>query len=81
MARLYTKKWPGAAVLMEIAHDLIAYDVAIDIDFTPRDDNMWSDALANGCSAGFDPALRYNPDISQPEYWHALPKLLRLPII
>lgn len=77
LARLYTKRWPGAAVLMEIAQDLVTHDLAIDVEFAPREDNTWSDALANGNAAGFDTTRRYNPDISAATYWNTLPEMLR----
>ena len=78
LARLYTKRWPGAAVLMEIARDLLANDISVDVEFTRREDNTWSDALANGNCHGFDPTLRYNPDLTSEDYWHVLPLLLKL---
>ena len=78
LARLYTKRWPGAAVLMEIAHDIVQFDLALDVEFAGRDDNRWADALANGRSDGFDPSLQYSPDISADEFWHLLPQVLRM---
>jgi hypothetical protein len=78
LARLYTKRWPGAAVLMEISQDLMSADLSVDVEFAGREDNTWSDALANGCATGFDGSRRYSPDLADPSYWHVLPVALRL---
>ena len=65
---------------MEIAHDLISHDLAVDVGFAPREENKWSDALANGNASGFDPSLRYDLDLSDDESWHVLPGAIKLGI-
>ena len=33
LGRMYTKRWPGAAVLMEIAQDMAVFYLAVDVEF------------------------------------------------
>ena len=78
LAKLYSRRWPASAVLMEVAHDLQVHDVSVEVKFMPRELNTWADALANGDSSGFSAENRFSPDLADPSFWQVLPRLLSL---
>ena len=61
LAKFYTQRWPGAAILMEIASIMLASDSYMAISHVPRERNTWADDLANLDISGFDPAKRWHP--------------------
>ena len=60
LAKFYTQRWPGAAILMEIASLMLASDSYMAISHVPRERNTWADDLANLDITGFDPAKRWH---------------------
>ena len=61
LAKHYTSRWPGAAILMEIAAIMLQTESHMSIGHVPRERNEWADALANLITDGFDPAKRWDP--------------------
>ena len=61
LSKHYTNRWPGAAILMEIAATMLATESHMSIGHVPRERNIWADDLANLNAAGFDPAKRWDP--------------------
>ena len=61
LAKHYTNRWPGAAILMELAAIMIETEAHMSISHVPRERNIWADDLANLETSGFDPAKRWHP--------------------
>ena len=47
LAKHYTNRWPGAAILMEIAAIMLETEAHMGISHVPRERNIWADDLAN----------------------------------
>ena len=58
LAKLYTKKMPGAAILRHMARVATARDISCEVDWVPREQNTWSDELSKSIFNGFDLAKR-----------------------
>ena len=56
--RLMTTKWPLAAVLMELTSLLSSKGLWLNLDWTPRTDNIEADQLTNEVFTSFDLSLR-----------------------
>ena len=54
LTKHYTNRWPGAAILMEIAATMLVTESHMSIGHVPRERSIWADA-------GFDPAKRWDP--------------------
>ena len=76
--RNYAKKWPNAAIMMELAMRRHATGIRPHLSHVNRDQNVWADQLTHSDFKGFDEALRMNDDINQKEFWLVLPKLMAL---
>ena len=75
VARLMTTKFPLVAVLMELTAQLMQRGLELDLNWTPRLQNLQADALTNADFRGFDEALRVHVDVgSHP--WLVLPEML-----
>jgi len=61
LTKHYTNRWPGAAILMEVAAIMLETEAHMSIAGVPRERNIWADDLANLNIAGFDPAKRWDP--------------------
>ena len=61
LAKHYTNRWPGAAILMELAAIMLETEAHMSIGHVPRERNIWADDLANLIIEGFDPAKRWDP--------------------
>ena len=61
LTKHYTNRWPGAAILMEIAATMLATESHMSIGHVPRERNIWADDLANLIFDGFDPDKRWDP--------------------
>ena len=61
LAKHYTSRWPGAAILMELAAIMLQTESYMSIGHVPRERNEWADALANLITDGFDPTKRWDP--------------------
>ena len=61
LAKHYTNRGPGAAILMEVAAIMLETEAHMSISHVPRERNIWADDLANLNIAGFDPAKRWDP--------------------
>lgn len=72
----YTNRWPGAALLMEMATILLDTEAHMMVTHTPRERNVWADDLANLNFAGFDPEKRWDP-ILEPGRTNILHDLLQ----
>ena len=61
LAKHYTNRWPGAALLMETAAIMLKTESHMSIGHEPRERNIWADQLANLIYDGFDQAKRWDP--------------------
>ena len=61
LAKHYANRWPGAAILMELAAIMLETEAHMSIGHVPRERNIWADDLANLIIEGFDPAKRWDP--------------------
>ena len=61
LAKHYTNRWPGAAILMGIAAILLLTECHMSVGHEPRGRNIWADTLANLDISGFDAAKRWDP--------------------
>ena len=61
LAKHYTNRWPGAAILMELAAIMLQTEAHMSNSHIPRERNEWADSLANLITDGFDPAKRWDP--------------------
>ena len=75
--KLMTTRYPATAVLMELAAHMKARALKVQVNWTPRSGNQEADALANGNTESFSPALRVEVVPSELR-WHILPEALRL---
>ena len=75
VARLMTTKYPLVAVLMELAAQLLQRGLALDLNWTPRLQNLEADALTNADYRGFNPARRVRVDVGGRE-WLVLTDML-----
>ena len=67
------KKWPNAAILMEIALTDHYMHCTPELTYTPRELNTWADDLTHDDHSGFNPDLQVHPNESD---WYILDKLL-----
>ena len=75
-AKLHTTKFPLSCVVMELAAQLEAKGLWLDLKWTPREQNVHADALTNGRWERFDASLRVASDFSEVSFL-VLPALLR----
>ena len=75
LAKGGTTKFPGCALLAELAVQAEERQVHVSVDWVPRELNSEADALTNGRTQGFDPRLRREVDLKSLE-WKVLPQLL-----
>ncbi len=67
-----TKKWPCAAILMELCYQAHTSACIPDIQHIKRDLNKWADALTNDDFAAFDQQKQL-PTTTLEDTWYALP--------
>ena len=75
--KLMTTKFPGCALLMELASFMKRRSMKVVVDWTPREGNKDADRLANGIVDDFTPDLEIKLD-SSPIEWEVLPDALRM---
>ena len=75
--KLMTTKFPGCALLMELASFMKRRSMKVVVDWTPREGNKDADRLANGIVDDFTPDLEIKLDSSAIE-WEVLPDALRM---
>ena len=73
---LMTTKYPLCCVLMELAAQMRARDLSLQLQWAPRTVNTEADALTNGVFTGFSPARRINLD-PKTQAWLVLDGLMR----
>jgi len=73
---LMTTKYPLCCVLMELAAQMKARDLALQLQWAPRTVNTEADALTNGEFAGFAPELRIPVDMASAN-WLVLDNLMK----
>ncbi len=61
LAKHFTNRWPGAAIVMELAAILLRRDAMLCANHKNREQNQWADDLANEHTDGWDPAKRWDP--------------------
>ena len=71
-----TTCFPLCCVVMELAAQLEAKDAELVLEWAPRDQNAEADALADGRTDGFDPALRAEARLESLP-WRLLPDLMK----
>ena len=70
-----TRRWPNAAILMELMVQALCAQITPEIRHVKRDLNTWADQLTHEDFTGFDPAKRV--DVSQMKNkWKIIPKVL-----
>ena len=75
VSRLMTTKYPLVAVLMELAAQLMRRGQGLELNWTPRLQNLEADALSNSDFQGFDSARRVRINVgSHP--WIVLSEML-----
>jgi hypothetical protein len=62
--KFLTTKWPGAAVLMQLARSLAKRRLWLDLAWVPREENVEADQLSNEDYEGFNPDRRIDVDLS-----------------
>ena len=72
-----TKKWPCAAILMELCYQSHTSACIPDIEHIKRDYNKWADALTNDDFTDFDNDNRLATTKLE-DTWCALPTILQL---
>ena len=72
-----TKKWPCAAILMELCYQAYNTGCIPDIERRKRDYNKWADALTNDDFTNFNPS-QHIPTNTLEDTWSALPEILQL---
>jgi hypothetical protein len=72
-----TKKWPCAAILMELCYQAHTSACIPDIEHIKRDYNKWADALTNDDFTNFDNNKRL-ATMKLEDTWCALPTILQL---
>ena len=77
LKNLKTTKFPGCALLMELASFMKRKSMKVVVDWTPREGNKEADRLANGIVDDFSPDLEIKLDSSAIE-WEVLPDALRM---
>ena len=59
--RALPKKWPNAAILMELSLQLHVNQTCLAPAFIHREHNDWSDQLSKGDTSKFNPMLQVQP--------------------
>ena len=72
-----SKKWPNAAILMELSLQRHVHQTCLAPAFIHREHNDWSDQLSKGDTSKFDPALQIQPS----ESFMILNDLLKEPLV
>ena len=75
--KLMTTKFPGCALLMELASFMKRRSMKVVVDWTPREGNREADRLADGIVDDFSPDLEIKLDSSAME-WEVLQDALRM---
>ena len=65
MAKLLTTKWPLSSFLAELAAQLEARDLLLDVAWVPRELNAEADAITNGETSWLAPSLRVKIQIEK----------------
>ena len=76
MKKHMTTRYPLCLILMELASQLEALKIDLDLSWRSRDDNVEADALTNHEFEGFSPDLRVNIDLEKLG-WLVLPWLMK----
>jgi hypothetical protein len=76
--RNYAKKWPNAAIMMELAMRRHNTGIRPHLSHVNRDQNVWADQLTHSDFNGFDENLRMTDDINKVGFWLVLPRLMAL---
>ena len=77
LIKLMTAKFPGCALLMELACFMKKRSMKVLVDWTPREGSKEADQLANGVVKNFSPELEIKLDPSLIQ-WEILPDALRM---
>ena len=76
---MLTTKWPASLILAELAACLVKLNAEVHVEWRPREDNTWADALSKGDFTGFDPEKRCTFDLDSPDFFSVLPLLREKP--
>ena len=77
VTKLMSSKFPLVVILAEVAAQLKARSMALNLGWTPRDQNEEADALTNGDYSQFSPANRVNLIVEEVA-WLLLPKMMQV---
>ena len=72
-----TTRYPASALTMQMSAYFKRVRIKALVEWTPRTANREADALANGDTKGFDPALEVKNDDELPD-WIILPQVLAM---
>ena len=75
LTKLMSSKFPLVVILAELAAQLKARGMALNLEWAPRDQNEEADALTNADYSSFDPARRIQVDVESVS-WIVLPRML-----
>jgi hypothetical protein len=75
LSKLMSSKFPLIVVLSELAAQLKARSMALELDWAPRDQNEEADALTNNDFSAFDLSKRVSVDVDKIP-WLIMPKML-----
>ena len=75
MTRLMSSKFPLVVILAELAAQMQARGMALNLEWAPRDQNEEADALTNGDFSLFDTQKRVVVDLKEIR-WLVLPRML-----
>ena len=65
LSRLMSSKFPLVVILTELAAQMRAKSLELDLEWIPRNQNEHADALTNGRTEAFDPALEIRVDVAK----------------
>jgi hypothetical protein len=77
LTKLMSSKFPLVVILSEVAAQLRARSMVLNLGWTPRDQNEEADALTNGDYSSFDPARRVKVVIEEVP-WLVLPRMMQV---
>ena len=77
VSKLMSSKFPLVVILAEVAAQLRARNMVLNLGWVPRDQNEEADALTNGDFAAFDMGRRIDVEVSKIS-WLILPRMLEV---
>ena len=73
----YSRKFPSAAVHMELAYTTRALGLHLEVSHAKREHNVWADELTNKDFGAWDAKRRWDPPLP-PDFFYVLDRLVNL---